>query len=112
MTTTIFRAARVVTMTGAAAEAFAVTNERVVGTGSLAEMRQRFLAAEVVDFGSATIVPGFNDAHAHLAVAAEDMLHLDLSMDAVSSLGEIFAKLREAKAQTPDGGWIRVSRYD
>ncbi|HEX3468341.1 MAG TPA: amidohydrolase, partial [Candidatus Elarobacter sp.] len=59
-----------------------------------------------------TIVPGFNDAHAHLAVAAEDMLHLDLSIDAVSSLAEIAAVLRGALVTTPPGGWIRGSRYD
>ncbi|HEY4442212.1 MAG TPA: amidohydrolase [Candidatus Elarobacter sp.] len=112
MTTTIFRAGRVVTMTDDAPEALAVAGERVVGTGSIGALRERFAGAEVVDFGGATIVPGFNDAHAHLAVASEDMLHLDLSMDAVSSLAEIFAKLRETAATTPAGGWIRGSRYD
>jgi predicted amidohydrolase YtcJ len=112
MTTTIFRAARIVTMGDDAPEAIAASDERVVAIGTVAELRERFAGAEVVDFGSATIVPGFNDAHAHLAVAAEDMLHLDLSMDAVSSLAGIFAKLRDAAATTPAGGWIRGSRYD
>jgi predicted amidohydrolase YtcJ len=112
MTTMIFRARRIVTMTDDAPEAFATAGERIVSTGTLAHMRERFPAAEVVDFGDAVIVPGFNDAHAHLAVAAEDMLHLDLSIDAVSSLAEIAAKLREQLARTPPGGWLRGSRYD
>jgi len=49
---------------------------------------------------------------AHLAVAAKDMLHLDLSIDAVSSLAESAAKLRAELPRTPPGGWIRGSRYD
>jgi predicted amidohydrolase YtcJ len=110
--TTIFRARRIVTMSGEAPEAFAASGETIAATGTLAALRDRFPAAEVVDFGDGVIVPGFNDAHAHLAIAAEDMLHLDLSIDAVSSLAEIAAKLREHIAHTPAGGWIRGSRYD
>ena len=112
MPTTIFRARRIVTMTDDAPDAFAATGEIVAATGTVAELRERFPTAEVVDAGDGVIVPGFNDAHAHLAVAAEDMLHLDLSIDAVSSLAEIAAKLRAELAHTPPGGWIRGSRYD
>jgi predicted amidohydrolase YtcJ len=110
--TTIFRARRIVTMTGDAPEAFATTGETVAATGTLAELREHFPDAEVVDYRDATIIPGFNDAHAHLAVAAEDMLHLDLSIDAVSSLADIALKLRAQLADTPPGGWLRGSRYD
>ena len=112
MTTAIHRARHIVTMTADDPEAFAVTGESVVATGSVAELRDRFPQAEGVDHGDGVIVPGFNDAHAHLAVAAEDMLHLDLSIDAVASLAEIAAKLREQLAHTPPGGWLRGSRYD
>ncbi len=109
---TIFRARRIITMNGGAPEAFAVDGERIAATGTVAGLRERYAGAEVVDFGDGVIVPGFNDAHAHLAVAAEDMLHLDLSIDAVSSLAEIAAKLRDAVADTPPGAWVRGSRYD
>ena len=109
---TIFRARRIVAMTADEPEAFAVAGEHIVSTGTLAQLRERFPSADVVDLGDAVVVPGFNDAHAHLAVAAEDMLHLDLSIDAVSSLAEIAAKLREQLARTPPGGWLRGSRYD
>jgi len=112
MTTTIHRARRIVTMTDDAPEAFAVHGETIAAIGTLADLRERFGGAEVVDHRDGVIVPGFNDAHAHLAVAAEDMLHLDLSIDAVSSLAEIAAKLRAELAHTPPGGWLRGSRYD
>src|SRR6202790_4043225 len=110
MTTTIYRARRIVTMTDDAPEAFAADDGRVAATGTVAELRERFAGAEVVDFGTGVIVPGFDDAHAHLAMAAEDMLHLDLSIDAVSSLAEIASKLHEQLAHTPPGGWLRGSR--
>lgn len=112
MTATIFRARRIVTMTEDEPEAFATEGESIAATGTVTALRERYPAAEVVDFGDAVIVPGFNDAHAHLAVAAEDMLHLDLSIDSVSSLAEIVAKLRAGLARTPPGGWLRGSRYD
>lgn len=110
--TTIFRARRIVTMNDDAPEALAVDGELIAACGALAALRERFPAAEVVDFRDGVIVPGFNDAHAHLAIAAEDMLHLDLSADAVSSLAEIKTKLREELAHTSAGGWLRGSRYD
>jgi len=110
--TAIYRARRIVTMNGDEPDAFAVADGRIVATGALTTLRERFAGAEVVDAGDGVIVPGFNDAHAHLVVAAEDMLHVDLSIDAVSSLADIDAKLREQLAHTPPDGWIRGSRYD
>jgi len=108
----IVRARRVITMTPDAPDAFATRGEYIAATGTVAELRERFPAADVIDFGDSVIVPGFNDAHAHLAIAAEDMLHLDLSIDAVRSLAELGVALRARLAHTVPGGWIRGSRYD
>src|SRR5438309_606199 len=75
--TRIFRAGRVISMRGEAAEAFAVGGGRVLSLGTAADLRDRYGGAEVVDLGAGVVVPGFNDAHMHLVVAAEDLLHLD-----------------------------------
>jgi predicted amidohydrolase YtcJ len=112
MLTRIFRARSIVTLTDDAPPAFATCGERIVASGTLARLRERFPDAEVVDFGDAVVVPGFNDAHAHLMVASEDMLHVDLSIGAVQSLAQIADKLRAQRALTPPGEWIRGSRYD
>ena len=109
---TIFQARTIVTMTGATPQAFVAAGDRIVMSGSVAEVRSEFPDAEAVDFGDGVIVPGFNDAHAHVAMAAEDMLHLDLSIDAVTTLAQLSAKLRAARDRTPPGQWIRGSRYD
>jgi predicted amidohydrolase YtcJ len=108
----IFRANRIVAQAaGGDPEAFATLGERVAATGAFAELRSRFPDAETIDFDG-VVVPGFNDAHAHLAMAAEDVLHLDFSSEAVRSLAQIKARIAAEAATRPKGAWIRGSRYD
>ena len=110
--TRIFRALRIIAQNGAhEPEALATQGEWIVETGGFEALRSRFPGAEVVDLDG-VIVPGFNDAHAHLAMAAEDVLHLDFSPKAVRSLAEIKAMIRAEAAKRPKGEWIRGSRYD
>jgi predicted amidohydrolase YtcJ len=109
----IFSARKIVTMAeGGAPEAFATLGERIVATGALADLSARFKDADRVDFGGATIVPGFNDSHMHLGMTAEDLLHVDLFAKKVPSLVALKARLREEVERTAPGGWIRGSRYD
>jgi predicted amidohydrolase YtcJ len=109
---TIFRARHIVTMTGDSAEAFVTLGERIVATGPTADLRARFPGTDVVDFREGVVVPGFNDAHGHIGIVAEDALHLDLSWDSIGSLAELVEKLTTEKSKTPQYQWIRGSRYD
>lgn len=93
-------------------EAFAVDGERIRATGSIGDLRGRFPGAPEVDFGDATVVPGFNDAHIHLAIAAEDMLHLDLSAGAVGGVDALLAGVAAEADRSAPGEWVRGSRYD
>lgn len=109
----LFRAAHVVAQStggGPEPEAFAVEGGRVRATGDVAALRSRFPRAREVDFGAATVVPGLHDAHIHLANAAEDLLHLDLSAAAVRDVADLLARVRAAA--TAPGEWIRGGRYD
>ncbi|TAM59788.1 amidohydrolase [bacterium] len=108
----IYSADRIISMTSGEPRAFAVLGDRIVASGDTEELAARFPGAERVDFGDATIVPGLNDAHCHLAIMAEDLLHLDLSINAVRSLAQLKARLREEAARAPAGTWLRGSRYD
>src|SRR5579875_3216970 len=99
----IYRARSIVTMTQTPAEAFAVVGEQIVAVGKVDDLRTRFPEAELVDFG---------DAHMHLGMTAEDLLHVDLSYESVSSLAQLKAKLREEALRRPPGTWIRGTRYD
>lgn len=109
----IVRARRIETMTpGSEPEAMALGDGRVEAVGSLSDLLGLHPRATVRDYGDAVVVPGFNDAHLHLLMTAEDLLHLDLSASAVHSLAELSAVIREAAAGQPAGTWIRGSRYD
>ncbi len=109
--TRIFRAPRVITLTGDEPEAFAVLGETVVASGSTAELRARFPEADVDEL-EGVVVPGFNDAHMHPSMTAEDLLHLDVSPGAVRSLAQLKEVLSAEARRMPAGQWIRASRYD
>jgi predicted amidohydrolase YtcJ len=108
----IYRARSVITMTNEHPQAFAVLGERMVATGAAQDLHAQFAGAEEVDFGNAVIIPGFNDAHMHLGMTAEDLLHLDLSPKTTSSLSAAKAKLQAQAQRLAPGTWIRASRYD
>jgi predicted amidohydrolase YtcJ len=109
--TLIVTADQVITMADQAA-AFAVSEGRVVSTGSVEQVRERYPAAEVLEFGRAVVVPGFHDAHMHLASAADQFLQVDLSYPSVQSLSEVSRRIRDRAFTTPAGGWIIGSRFD
>lgn len=109
----ILRAGRVVTMVpGSDPDAICVDGGRIRAVGAVSDLRDLHPEAEVRDLGRNVIVPGFNDAHLHLLMTAEDLLHLDLSADAVHSIAELEALIRREAARRPAGTWIRGSRYD
>jgi predicted amidohydrolase YtcJ len=109
---TIYHARAVITMTRERAQAFAVLGERVVAIGAANDLRAQFAGAQEIDFGDAVVVPGFNDAHMHLGMTAEDLLHVDLSHKSTVSLSAAKAKLAEQARRVAPGSWIRASRYD
>jgi predicted amidohydrolase YtcJ len=106
----LYRAAHVIAQSsGPEPEAFAVADGRIRATGDLASLRDRFPGAREVDLGASTVIPGLHDAHIHLANAAEDLLHLDLSAAAVRDVDDLLARVA---ASAESGAWVRGSRYD
>lgn len=108
----IFRAGNIITMGPHAPEALAVQGDKIAAIGSMRDLRDRLPNAECIDLGDAVIVPGLNDGHTHLAGAADHSLAVDLSPDAVSSMAEAKAALRQRAENTEPGDWVRGSRYD
>ncbi len=108
----IFSAAKIISMAGPDPRAFAALADRIVATGSVDELKARFPKAQRYDFGKATIVPGFNDAHMHLAMMSEDLLHVDVFPRKTPSIAAIKSRLRDEIERTGPGEWIRASRYD
>jgi predicted amidohydrolase YtcJ len=109
----LFRAAHIVAQQGGPEpEAFAVDGGRIRAAGDIRSLRDRFPRAEEVDLGASTVVPGLHDAHIHLANAAEDLLHLDLSAAAVRDVDDLLARVGAEAAAAGPGTWVRGSRYD
>jgi predicted amidohydrolase YtcJ len=108
----IVTAGRIHTMDGAAIGAFACVGEWITARGDLAELRERYPGAEVHDLGDATVVPGFNDAHQHPTICAEQLLQVDLSPGAVANTSDVATRLRERAAETPRGRWVIGCGYD
>ncbi|HEU5470924.1 MAG TPA: amidohydrolase [Actinophytocola sp.] len=108
----IFTARLVHAQAGVPVAAFAVAGERIVAAGTPSGLRADFPRARVEDFGAATIVPGFNDAHIHIGLTAEDLLHLDLSHAAVATIDVLLDRVGARAATATPGEWVRGSRYD
>lgn len=87
--------------------ALAVLHGRVVALGDDAESLS---TATRVDLGGAVVVPGFHDAHNHMAwfgmsldeVALGECKHVD----------EVYAAIAERAAHVPSGEWIVGTGYD
>jgi predicted amidohydrolase YtcJ len=90
------------------ADAVAVRDGRIVAVGDEAEARASLGdGARSVDLGGRTMVPGFIDAHNHMACTAETFFAVDGSPRSVSSIAELVAAVAAAAQGTPSGAWIR-----
>ena len=90
------------------ADAVAVRYGRIVAVGDEAEVRPQVGSdATSVDLGGRTMVPGFIDAHNHMACTAETFFAVDASPRSVSSIAELVTAVAEAAERTPPGAWVR-----
>jgi predicted amidohydrolase YtcJ len=64
----------------------------------------------VVDLGGRTLLPGFVDAHNHLAWAGQAAGALDLSN--ATTVESALQSIADAAARVPAGGWVDVVGYD
>lgn len=91
--------------------AIAVRAGRIVGVGTDEQMLAEGLATtKKVDLQGAFAMPGFNDAHTHMASAGQQKLSVDL--DNVPSLAAMQAKIREYAATLAPGQWILGGGWD
>ena len=90
------------------AAALAVRDGRIVAVGEEAAVRSAAAPdATTLDLGGRTMVPGFIDAHNHMACTAETFFAVDASPRSAASIAELVAAVAEAAKRTPPGAWIR-----
>jgi len=110
----IYRNARITTLDdeGPEAEALVVRGDRLVYVGS-ADGAEAAVAGETVeriDLGGRRVLPGFIDAHAHLAFFGAELKNLALKP--LPTLDAILAAVAAAAETQPPGTWIRGSGYN
>ncbi|MDH4147121.1 MAG: amidohydrolase, partial [Acidimicrobiia bacterium] len=93
------------------ASAFAVLGDRLVGVGDEHDF-DGLTARRTIDAGGAFVVPGFNDAHNHIASFGASLEQLALSSPPVRSVADIVDAVAARAASTPIGGWVVGSGYD
>jgi len=69
-------------------------------------------AREVVDLDGAALLPGFHDAHNHMASFGLSLNEVDLRAPAVRSLDELYAAVTERARETAPDGWVVGAGYD
>ena len=69
-------------------------------------------AAQVVDLGGATLLPGFNDAHNHMTGFGMSLAEVDLRSPPISSLDELYAAIARRAETTAAGDWVIGAGYD
>jgi predicted amidohydrolase YtcJ len=95
------------------ATAVAVAGGRILAVGGTeGGLAGRLGAREVVDLGGATVLPGFHDAHNHMAWFGLTLTEADLRPDVTPALDDLYAAVtRQASAVAPDD-WVVGAGYD
>ncbi|MCQ9369351.1 amidohydrolase [Brevibacterium sp. 91QC2O2] len=95
------------------ATALLTHDEKIVAVGQEAELTAHATgpdAAERIDLGGRTVIPGFVDAHLHALSYAESLAEVDLV--ATRSLAEAVEAIAAFAAELPAGRWITGGRWD
>jgi len=93
------------------AEAIAVRGDRILAVGDGAELlKLKGAETRIVDLGGKFVMPGFNDAHAHLAAGGAEKLNVDLK--GVISLDEFRARIRAKIEMAKPGDWVLGGGWD
>ncbi|HYL14269.1 MAG TPA: amidohydrolase, partial [Terriglobales bacterium] len=93
------------------AEAIAVKGDRVLAVGKREDMmKYKGPQTQVTDLGGHFVMPGFNDAHVHLAEAGFQRLSVNLT--GVKSLDEFRDRIRARVEVAAPGEWITGGGWD
>lgn len=92
-------------------EALATENDKIIKTGSKAEILEVADAnTEIIDLKGNTLMPSFIDAHSHIFALAKSLMQI--SIDGLTSIEEIKNCLDKYKKENITDGWIIVNGYD
>lgn len=94
------------------ADALLIDGERIVRTGTAAELRAVSGGAAEIDLGGRFLCPGFVDAHNHFSLTALEPVSIDCRPAVVRSLDALLERVRLAASAAAAGTWLRGHGYD
>ena len=93
------------------AQAIAIQGEKIVAVGNNDDVHGWIgTRTRVIDLHGRFAMPGFNDAHVHLASAG--MAKMTVNFEGAKSLGEFQGRIRAALKNYKPGEWITGSGWD
>ncbi len=92
------------------AQAFAVSNGKIIEVGRTDDILKKYSAKEMVDAKGQAVYPGFIDAHAHFVGYGQSLFQVDLFGS--NSWEEIIDKVKKFAAEHPNEAWIRGRGWD
>jgi len=96
----------------AVADAIAVEGGRIAAVGTRHALVRAHPTAPLEDLGERAVVPGFVDAHHHLALRCTLSTGADCTPAAAGSLDALLGRLRAAAQALPEGAWVLGWGYD
>ena len=92
--------------------AMALAHGEILATGTDAAILAQYKgsATKLVDLHGAFVMPGFNDAHAHLGMGGKILLSVDLL--GCASLADMQARIRAAAEKAAPGQWLTGGGWD
>lgn len=92
-------------------EALAVSEGRIVAVGTTEEIKHwTGPGTKVIDLEGKFVMPGFNDAHVHMALASTQLLNVDL--EGTRSIAELQDRIRERLDDFEPGEWVIGGGWD
>jgi len=91
------------------AQAFVVSNGKIIAVGDSADLDKKYTAKEVIDAGGHPVYPGFIDAHTHFYNYGQTLQQSDLNN--TNSWQDVLDSL-SAYARRNTDGWIIGSGWD
>ena len=85
--------------------AIAIRGDRILSVGRTSDIDLLVgPQTRVMDLAGQTVVPGFNNSHAHME--REGLKRVRVSLEGARSVGEVVRRVGETARQTPEGKWI------
>jgi len=95
---------------GARASTMAISSGKIIAIGGDEVLSHKGSKTQIVDLADKFVIPGFNDAHCHLASGGQEKLEVNLV--GVHSLDEMKQRITERARTVAPGEWILGRGWD